>query len=751
MALDEYQRKRDFLRTPEPQGGRRRRGEALRFVVQKHAARRLHYDFRLELDGTLKSWAVPKGPSLRAGERRLAVHVEDHPLEYSDFEGVIPARQHGAGPVLVWDRGQWFPEGEAAQAYRKGHLRFRLEGTKLRGLWDLVRTGGRGAGEDAKNWLLIKVADEAAIGTEVVEEQPQSVLSARTLEEVAAAPDAVWSAGRDAAGTRKRGRRDGAVPELLAPQFATLVDQPPEGAQWLYEIKHDGYRILARIAAGKVRLFSRNGKDWTRRLAAVAKAVARLGVNDTWLDGEVVALLPDGRSSFAALQAALSGERAAHLTYFLFDMPWRDGADWTRRSLRERKAALARLIAERPQPELRYSDHVTARGGNFFREACRMGLEGVVAKRSDGAYVAGRGRDWLKVKCLRRQEFVVGGYTDPGGAPAADVVREQAFPAAKPATVAKPACAATGAGRRTAPPESVEIAGVRLTHADKVLYPEVGLRKRDIAEYYVRVAEHFLPHVLGRPISLVRCPDGWQGPCFFQKHPSGALPEGLATVPITERGGTRKYLMVESLQGVMALVQMGVLEIHPWGSRSDRLEYPDRLIFDLDPDPELDWPQVLVAARRVRDRLGSLGLRSFVQTTGGKGLHVVVPIEPRLEWAQVKAFCKAVAEDVARREPQRYTATLAKTARSGKIFIDYLRNARGATAVASYSTRARAGATVATPLRWEELRPALRSDHYHICNLPARLRAQRADPWAGYRDLRQQLTTEALRALRVAR
>ncbi|BAU48322.1 DNA ligase [Sulfurifustis variabilis] len=812
MKLDVYRRKRNFERTPEPSGGRAVSRRRFRYVIQKHGARRLHYDLRLELNGTLKSWAVPRGPSLDPREKRLAVHVEDHPIEYGKFEGVIPRKQYGAGPVLVWDRGVWKPEGDPEEGYRRGRLRFELEGEKLRGGFSLVRSGSPG---DKENWLLIKRDDEFASSIEITDAMPYSVQTGRTLEDVAE--------------QRARPRASPAPPRRFAPELATLVERPPSGPEWLHEIKYDGYRVLCRLEDGRARLYSRNGNDLTKRMAAIARAIERLpGLADGWLDGEVVALSADGRTSFPALQSALSDGRDQDLIYYLFDLPWWNGRDLRGEPLTARKQRLATLLsAHSGGTQLRVSDHVRGKGDVFYQQACAFGLEGVVSKRIDAPYRNGRTTDWLKAKCRLRQEFVVGGYTDPAGGraglgalllglyesdaglrycgrvgtgfddrtlrelrarfgeletkepPFASPLPREARKGAhwvRPQTVVDVEFAGwthegyvrqasyQGVREDKRPrdvvrelPQALAPSGpppangrrVRITNADKVLYPEQGVTKEELALYYEAVGEWMLPHVVRRPLTLLRCPEGPHKQCFWQKHATRGMPEELRRVPIAEHGGkdVETYLAVDSLQGVLALVQMGVLEIHVWGSRIDRPDQPDRLIFDIDPDPSLGWDAVLEAVALVYARVLDLGLAGFVRTTGGKGLHVVVPIARRHDWDEAKAFSKALADDIVRRNPGRYTSRLALSARKQKVFIDYLRNARGATAVTNYSTRAKPHAPVAVPLAWEELDSELRSDRYNVRNVYERLRALKRDPWEDFDAARRAITARMKREM----
>jgi bifunctional non-homologous end joining protein LigD len=736
--LRDYRNKRDFSRTPEPAGETRPAGGSS-YCIQKHAATRLHYDFRLELDGVLLSWAVPKGPSFDPRDKRLAVRVEDHPVEYGGFEGVIPEGEYGAGAVVLWDRGTWTPLVDPALALKRGELKFQLHGEKLAGRWALVRLKG----DDPKAWLLVKDKDEharPAAALDIVSARPQSVLSGRGLAEVAAERDLLWhskSAGGGAevgpggpeegeGGPRLRlselaGAVRGALPRTQPLALALVVEVPPDGDEWLHEIKHDGYRIVARIEEGEVHLVSRNGKDWTKEFPQVARAVGRLPAGTALLDGEVAAVLPSGATSFQALQRRAEG--AAPLVYFAFDLLHLDGWDLRAVRLEERKEVLRRLLEKAPDT-LRFSDHVRGRGPAFFERVREAGLEGVVSKRADSPYREGRGGDWRKAKCRLTQEMVVGGWTpssDGRGSIGAllvgfyedgrllyagkvgsgfserllaDLQRRlearprEACPFAepppelrqeihwvepdlvaqvefsewtdegrmrqpvflglredrdarhvvreRPGTVEGGGVDTVSAGRpwealrrhaartRAASGEEVvDLLGVRLTHPDRVYYPDLGFTKLDLALYYVTIADAILPHLEGRPLTLLRCPDGLGGEAFFQKHPGFWTPPQVRRLAVT--GETEEYLFVDSVPGLVALAQAGILEIHPWNSRVAHLEQPDQVVFDLDPDEPLPFSRVAAAARRVRALLAELGLESFVKTTGGKGLHVCVP------------------------------------------------------------------------------------------------------------------------------
>lgn len=845
-SLAPYYAKRAFDRTPEPRG-RLGAGNGRSFVVQKHGARRLHYDFRLEWNGTLKSWAVPKGPSLDPRDKRLAVRVEDHPVEYGDFEGVIPEGEYGAGAVIVWDRGTWQPEGDPDKADAKGHLNFTLEGEKLHGAWSLVRLTPRGGNrrDDRKNWLLIKRDDTSAKpgAKALVEAKPDSVASGRSLDEVRVKSRHVWHSNKKAKSgpakaepkPNRAGKSDSAMPDFVRPQLATRTAKPPAGGDWLHEVKFDGYRIQARIEHGKAKLLTRTGLDWTRRFRSLAAELEALPANSAIIDGEVVALDDDGLSDFGRLQDALSREATDELHYYVFDLLWRDGIDLRETPLVERKRALAKLVASvRARGHIRFSEHFEVEGGQFFREVCHLAMEGAISKRAKAPYVSGRGSSWLKSKCLEREEMIVVGFTPgttgprtigslllaqhAGGklvyagrvgtgftrqtartlrrkldaiasdAPALEIPRIARKDAqwVKPVLVAeiefvgwtadrivrhaaykglredkpapdvlrdevasvtrKPPRAAT---RKAAADDEKRLAV--LTHPDRVLYDEQGVTKRGLAEYLLEAEDLMLPHVRERPLSLVRCPEGTSGACFYQKSIPTGTPDAVYLVHNQARGKRESYPAIRDVGGLIGLAQMGTLEIHVWGCKADKIMMPDRIVFDLDPGEGVAWKDVIAAAFEVRERLLKLGLESFIKTTGGKGLHVAAPIAPKLPWDTVKDFTKAIASSMAHDAPDRYVATMAKKARAGKIFVDYLRNGYGATAVAAYSPRARPTAPISMPLEWKELVPAIRSDHFHIDTAAARFSALKRDPWAPLLKLRQSITAKMLKAMGVSR
>jgi bifunctional non-homologous end joining protein LigD len=799
-SLAAYRRKRDFSATSEPRGSRP--GRSRLYVVQKHAASRLHYDFRLELDGTLKSWAIPKGPSVDPKAKRLAVHVEDHPVEYGSFEGVIPKGEYGGGTVMLWDRGHWEPLGDPRKDYRDGRLKFRLHGRRLQGVWTLVRMGGA-AGENGKNWLLVKDKDDAAGGKEPVDVPASSVASGRSMDAIRKDGDRVWRrTGEDPAPeTKSPGKPGVSAPRGapgadFTPQLATLSAEVPRDDGWLHEIKLDGYRILAVVSRGRVTLKSRNGLDWTARFPEIAAAIHALPMRSGVLDGEVVALAANGKSDFQLLQNHLKSKAKDGVVYFAFDLPFLDGRDLRKLPLTERKHVLGTLLSGLRATSVRFGEHFTGDGEKVFKQACRLGLEGIVSKRADAPYESRRTRSWLKIKCSGRQEFVIAGWTDPQGGRSGfgslvlahhddtgalvyagkvgtgfnrsqlgDLSRRLAklarserplkeAPRAETRGVhwVKPALVAeveftewTRDGRLRHPSflglredkRPAEVLGeggrgrTKLTHPDRVLWPEDDITKAELAAYYESVAPLMLPQIAGRPLAIVRCPDGRTGPCFFQKHAAKARSE---------------HLSIDDLDGLIGLVQLGALEIHPWGARSKEVDRPDRLVLDLDPGPGVSWSRVVDGAMAVRDRLAEFSLDSFVRTTGGKGLHVVAPLTGKTSWNDLKAFARGIAEGFVQREPQRYIAAAAKNKRPGRIFIDWLRNAQGATAIASYSTRKLQNAPIATPLAWDELRGVRSGDAFRLRGFAKRLAAA-GDPWKDLNATRQSIPASAVRLL----
>ena len=794
--LAEYNRKRDFAKTAEP-AGERAGEDGNSFVVQKHDATRLHWDFRLEADGVLKSWAVTKGPSPDPDVKRLAVRTEDHPLGYGTFEGTIPAGEYGGGTVMLWDRGTWAPvPGKSWKDIDKGHLHFTLDGERMKGEWLLIRLKGK-PGEKRENWLLRKIQDEfAQAGDPLVEQALTSVLTGRSMAEIAGDEGGEFAlAGKQgkafatqmkkaaqhnkgaAKPKRATARASAALPKFREPQLATLVDAVPAGNGWLHEIKFDGYRALIAASGAKVAVYTRSGKDWTEKFAPLVEAIRGLDLPTCLIDGEIVAYGTDGNPDFSSLQAVLKrghGEQGAtdRLTFHAFDLLELDGQDLSGLTNVERKERLEALLAG-VQPPIHVADHVIGAGEKLYRAMCDAGQEGIISKRIDATYRGTRSKAWVKVKCTRRQEFVIIGWkkSTARGRPFSSLLMAQhergklvykgnvgtgfdsdaladlaarmqplqvaTAPAevdrvaargvtwVKPELVAEVAFAeftADGNVRHgsflglrgdkmakdvvpeiaTAAP--VEASAVTITNPDRVIFPESGETKGQLAEYYQAVAPLMLPVAAARPVSLVRCPQGRAKKCFFQKHDSGSFGPSVHHVPITEKdGGAEDYLYIDTADGILTCVQMGTIEFHGWGSRVADVEAPDRMIFDLDPDEGLDFEDVKRAATDIRDRLADLGLVSFAMLSGGKGVHVIVPLKPGHSWEAHKSFAHRFAEALAQAEPDRFTANMSKAKRTGRIFIDYLRNQRGSTAVLPYSARARAGAPVAVPIAWAEL------------------------------------------------
>ncbi len=835
-ALRTYRAKRDFRITTEPSAAQRRRkpdtqgtrsrgakSRTLRFVVQKHAARNLHYDFRLEIDGVLKSWAVPKGPSLDPAVRRMAVHVEDHPMDYADFEGTIPPKQYGAGTVIVWDRGTWLPEDDPETAYREGKLKFALRGRKLTGRWMLVRMRGRD--ERQEPWLLIKERDDAARPESeysIVDEAPGSVLGDATAQE-APAQDAAQEAAQEAAARQPPPEaRRAPLPPRLAPQLATLADRVPEARGWSWEMKFDGYRILARIDGHDVRLFTRNGHDWTARIGTLAREVAALDLPSGWLDGEIVAQDAGGAPDFQRLQNAFDSQRTDELRYYVFDMPYCCGYDLRKVPLQRRRALLREWLGAHPSEHVRFSESFDAGPQELLESARRIGMEGLIGKRVDSTYVEGRSTSWIKLKYRNRQEFVVGGYTDPQGSrnafgalllgvhddagtlryagrvgsgfdertlrdtarrfetlhadvsPFADPIREGGMHWLRPELVAevsftqwtadgrirhpvfhglrsdKPAAAITrekavrpmGATRSS--PARTSIAGVRISNPDRVIDESTGITKLELVAHYERVAEAMLPHLKQRPVALVRAPDGIGGTTFFQKHAGGTPIAGVRSLDTKYDPGEAPMLAVATAKGLVGLAQWNTVELHTWNATTRSIGKPDRIVFDLDPGEGVGWPTMLEGAQLVHALLDELGLTCFLKTSGGRGLHVVVPITPRHGWDTVKAFAKAVVVHLAKTLPDRFVAKSGPSNRKGRIFVDYLRNGRGATTVAAWSARARPGIGVSVPVGWDELPMLEGGNHWKLRDVEPRL--EMPDPWADYRSTRQTLAS-AMRAL----
>lgn len=938
-ANSEYNRKRNFDLTSEPpeetsRSKGKRPATALRFVIQKHDARRLHYDFRLELDGTLKSWAIPKGPSFDPKDKRLAVHVEDHPLSYAKFEGSIPQGQYGGGDVIVWDEGVWQPHGDAVAGYKSGKLKFTLIGEKLSGDWTLVRTRGRGD-SDKEQWLLIKERDETAKPAEeydVVQLRPESVITGgllprdqhpdqemsapannkknktaagnmklvkasagktTTAGEAAGKADlSLASSGKSEAAEKKSTGKNKEkvqidkveIPESFAPELATLVSEPPAG-NWLYEIKFDGYRMLARVLNGKVKLFTRNGNDWTDRLPLQAKAIEALELKDSWLDGEVVVLNENGLPSFQALQNAFDLKKSQDIIYYLFDAPYLNNEDLRDLPVEDRRKKLEKIIPRRAKTPLRFSAAFEADHHSIVQSACAMSLEGVIGKRAGSSYTSRRSDDWIKLKCRLRQEFVIVGYTEPQGSrsgfgaillavhkamksreliyagrvgtgfnakrleemykkmkaleqddspistrltgqqargvhwikpqlicevefaewtgegivrqaafvslrtdkPVKDIIREQpkAIEATKTATkkntsisdkkseakkktvdvttekstatkaktdtklatkntskteVTKPATKKSKASKP-------EVGGVAISSADRIIDTVSNSTKLDLANYYESIAEFILPHLDDRPVSLLRAPDGISGEQFFQKHAENrGIPHIVHLDPELDRDHD-PLMAIDSDAGLIGCVQMNTVELHTWGSVASKIELPDRFVLDLDPDPVLPWRSVVEATKLTLAVLDELKLNAYLKTTGGKGMHILVPLTPAADWDLVKEFSKAISEFMAKQIPERFVAKMGPKNRIGKIFIDYLRNSRGASTVCAYSARARPGLPVSVPIARDELDQISRPDQWNITNLGERLAGLGANPWGNYSGAKYKKSQKITKAM----
>ena len=851
--LDDYNRMRDFSATSEPAAKRSAKkaakDHALQYCIQKHDASRLHYDFRLELDGALKSWAVPKGPSLDPKVKRLAVHVEDHPIDYATFEGSIPEGHYGAGDVIVWDRGVWIPQEDPATAYAKGKLKFELQGEKLGGLWNLVRTHMPGKQEQ---WFLIKHQDSAAkpeSDYDVVAAEPDSVLSDRTIvakkSKAADKPKPIKKPARKVAEKKQSAQLTGAhkakLPDLIKPELATLVEKAPDG-EWSYEIKFDGYRIMARIDHGEVKLFTRNGHDWTHKLPKQAEALASLQLESAWLDGEMVVANEQGVPDFQALQNAFDSGRSGNILYYLFDMPYLNGVDLREVPVEERRVALATVLKPNEEPLLRFSDAFAEEPDALLNSACQMRMEGLIGKRLGSPYVSRRSSDWIKLKCKHRQEFVVVGYTDPKGSrnafgalllglhdrdsgklcyagkvgtgfnettlksiyeqlkplqtkkpsvvnpptgfdakgvhwlkpvllaeiafaemtkegsvrhavfhglrddkPAEDITEERPK-VVKKNTAEKPASRQKKASEKPASAPSQLGLGegkVRITHPDRVIDASSGTTKVQLAEYYARVAEWILPELKDRPVALVRAPDGIAGELFFQKNAERLAIPGITTLDKELTG--QPIMIINSAEALIGAVQMSTVELHTWNATSDNLDKPDRFVLDLDPDPALPWKSMVEATQLTLSVLDELGLKAFLKTSGGKGIHLVVPLTRKLGWDEVKDFSHAIVSHMAKLLPERFSAVSGPKNRVGRIFIDYLRNGLGATTICAYAARTREGLPVSVPIFREEVAGLKGGNQWNIHTVHERLAEVGEEPWADLKKTKQAITAEMRR------
>ncbi len=834
--LQRYAAKRDFERTPEPKAARGRPSKTLSFVIQKHWASRLHYDLRLEFGGVMHSWAVPKGPCFDPKEKRVAIHVEEHPVSYNTFEGTIPPKQYGAGTVIVWDRGSWEPVGDPRQGLADGKLLLQLHGEKLAGAWELVRIAKPGDKQDP--WILFKKRDAwarplaeydviSALPDSVVD-KPLGLLEQRAPRDFvrppAPAPDTLHAA-------ELPGAVPAALPATLAPQLATLAASVPAQGPWHYELKFDGYRLLARLDEdGHARLYTRNANDWTHKLVPLARAIEALGLRSAWLDGEIVVLGPKGTPDFHLLQTAFDAAGTEQIHYFVFDLPFIDAIDLRAVPLQSRRDLLRRLVDAHDGDRIRFSADFVADPHSILNSARELGLEGIVAKRADAPYVSQRTTTWLKVKVHASQEFVIGGYVpregssteigslllgvhDDAGAlqyvgnvgtgwsaqTATDLRRRlkkieaTASPFAAPVAPGrwtrrpagqehwvapqlvaqvrfadwtpqghirhatflglrddKPAQAISrevaAPAERKAAKATTRVVPVKVTHPERVIDASTGLTKLDLVRYYESVADWMMPHLRGRPVSLVRGPQGIGGQLFFQKHDDKTTIPGVRELDPALWPEHAALLEVATPQALVAAAQMNVIEFHTWNSTVKAIDKPDRMVFDLDPGDGVPWPRMQEAATLTRALLDELGLKSWLKTSGGKGLHVVVPIAPRLDYDNVKGFSQAVVQHLAQTIPSRFVAKSGGSNRVGRIFVDYLRNGHGATTAAAFSARARPGLGVSMPVAWEQLAALKGGAQWTIATAREHLSFQKADPWADYTGTRQTLTA-AMKAI----
>ena len=858
--LDEYRRKRNFDRTPEPSGSENSRAGERRFVIQKHAATNLHYDLRLEIDGVLKSWVVPKGPSLDPKEKRLAIQVEDHPVDYLDFEGTIPSSEYGGGAVLIWDFGNWEPLYDDSVRLEDGEIKFCLDGYKLQGGWMLVKTGRKAKGTK-NHWLLFKEQDgnvRSDDDFDVTNAFPNSAVSGRSIEEIAdtslsterisfqqtqtvstsnSAPKQKKSKPISASRHPKAKRTS--IPKTPKPALPTATRFPPDDSRWIHEIKFDGYRMMCRIQKGVAQFISRNGNDWTSKLKTLAREIEQLKVRNAIFDGEVVMMSVDGTTSFQDLQNRIGRGDDRELRYFLFDLIYWNGHDIKGLQLEERKLLLSNLVSKKNDDSpLFFSDHIEGSGPVVFQQACKLGAEGIVSKRRDSKYFSGRTQNWLKTKCLASDEFVIGGFTDPassrtgfgalligfytddgsltyagrvgtgftdqtledleekllaiesnhcpfdagpeiekkkvhwveptyiaeiefGGWTNDGVVRfpvyrglrddisseEISVPSVDVANLSRPQAARTADDQTPTVEQLLETPGLeklKLTNADRAVYEKAGITKLGVATYYAQVAKWMLPHVVDRPLSLLRCPKGCGERCFFQKRAPLGLSDAVERIEVPTSDGTASSLVIHDIVGLLALVQFGVLEFHPWGAKADDATKPDRLVFDLDPDVNVAWRTVVDAAFEIQSRLSELGLTSFVKTSGGKGLHIFVPLRRRNSWETIHTFSQNIVNQMTAAAPTRFTNTSSKRARTGKIYIDFQRNVRGATSVAAYSTRANDTAAISVPITWQELNALPSADFFNLNNIYRRFNMQDTDPWFDMKNVSQSITKPML-------
>ena len=823
MSLKTYHKKRNFNKTTEPKGKSTKNTKTKNlYIIQKHAASHLHYDFRLELNGVLLSWAVPKGPCLDPTVKRLAMHVEDHPVEYGAFEGIIPKGSYGAGTVMLWDKGKWYcEEPDPEEAYKKGKLTFTLKAKKLNGRWKIFRIN-----KDDKTWLLVKADDEFAKPLkkyDITIKEPDSVLTHQSIDEITEHHTKSWDSKAKKTKATNNPKininlPERSFPKKISPMLATLVDEPPEGKQWLHEIKYDGYRLIAFKNNKSISLVTRNHNNWTSKFPTIKNALALLPIKNAVFDGEIVVLDKKAKSDFQLLQNAIS-DGGEDFVYYLFDLLYYDKYDLTTLPLIERKNILQKIISPDTQI-LRYSEHLLGSGKKILSSSCKLGLEGIISKDAESLYLQKRSPEWQKSKCTKSQEFIIGGLVAPlkgkrelfrslmlgsynkkkeliyhgnvGTGFTKDSIKElyklfkkyatDEMPFAKippgsknaiwlkPLNVAeveftewtdnntlrhpsfkglridkpakeivkeKEAHLKKTAAKKITKTISKKDSPIKLTHPEKILYPEAKITKSDVFNYYEEVQEWILPYIINRPLTILRCPEDYTK-CFYQKHTNNTTPPSLHSIVIKEAEGKSNCIYINDKEGLLALPQLGTLEIHPWGSKIDNIETPDIIVFDLDPAPELAWKKVVEAAFEIKNHLEELKLKSFIKTTGGKGLHVVVPIKPKHSWAEIKNFTHVFANCLVEQYPKKYLSQMSKEKRTGKIFIDYLRNQRGANAIAPYSTRARPNAPIATPLHWDELTNNYKDTYFTIKTILKRLETVK-DPWKDFFKTKQSL------------
>ncbi len=824
--LSKYHQKRDFSITGEPKGKTgKRKNSHLVFVIQKHGARRLHYDFRLELDGVMKSWAVTRGPSYDPADRRLAVHVEDHPMEYNQFEGIIPDKQYGAGPVMIWDKGEWIPEEDPHESLKKGHLTFQMQGKRMHGRWHLVRMK---SSEKRENWLLIKGDDEFVLkgrkNEKFLDEENTSIISNRTLEEI---KNNVTAKPQKETQARVKAASNTPVSDTIAtlqkkypkPELATLAEFPPSKENWWHEIKYDGYRIMAFLENGHVILRTRNHQDWTHKFQAIADQLSKIKAKNAVLDGELCVLNEKGVTDFSALQDALSREDSSQIEGWFFDLLHLNDEDYTQKPLSERKTVLRKLLRNKKLPLIHYSEHLQS-SPHLLKKACQIGAEGLVSKNKDSPYLFRRTHDWIKSKCGQEQEFVIGGFLPAKDHPEAvgslllgyykqgkflyagkvgtgfgvelskqiyqrlnplrtnvspfdnrveksrrahywvkpqivcnvtfwewtadQRIRHSSFKGLRedkaPTTVRqevpeKPSAAI----RKKSLTNNFIIEGITITHSDREVFPDIGITKGDIATHYAKVMPFILPFVANRLISLLRCTDSIEEQCFFQRNPMPGMGTNIIGKTLVHKGIKHNYLYIDSAEGLLELVQMGTIEFHVWQSDVKNISKPDQIIFDLDPGENVPFDAIKLAAEDIRRRLEQLDLESFPRLSGGKGIHVTVPLKPRYSWDEIKKFTQKFARKMVHDMPDVYVATMTKTKRVGKIFIDYLRNDYSSTAIAPFSLRARKGAPVAVPLSWQELNAIDSAAAFNISSVRKRLNKTAEKKIQEFFDARQDL------------